>query len=100
MGEQGRFRLHEIGDMSTPPNKLRRDELAGRENHDCGYRIDTCDIAQQNPACRQTAHGDVDDPIEIVELAGGSFSDDPDHHDDENAEQKRVRRNLHKPLPI
>ena len=100
MSEQGRFRLHDIGDISTLQNKLRRDELAGRENHNCRYRIDTCDIAQQNPACRQAAHGEVDDPIEIVKLAGGSFSDDPDHYDDENVEQKRVRGNLHNPLSI
>ena len=33
VSEQGRFRLHDIGDISTLQNKLRRNELAGRENH-------------------------------------------------------------------
>lgn len=52
VSEKGRFRLHYISDISTLQNKLCRDELAGRENHNCRYHIDTCDIAQQNPACR------------------------------------------------
>ena len=65
VGEQSRFRLHDIGDIFTPQNKLVVTNWQAARTKIAAI-APTCDFAQQDPACRQAAHGEFDDPIESL----------------------------------